>query len=113
MKHIFTCALISSTLGLTGCLLAAAGVGAEAGYVASQDDRSASETLTDQVLVTKVKTQLLADQKVSGMDINVDSFKSVITLKGVVNTKHEADKAIQLAKQVDGVKGVNSKLFVE
>ena len=96
----------------SGCLLAAAGVGAEAGYVLMQDDRTPSETVRDQALVTQVKTKLLADKEVSGLNINVDSFKGMITLKGVVDSQLEVDKAIMLARSVNGVSEVTSKLFV-
>lgn len=99
--------------GLSGCVLAAAGAGAEAGYIASQEDRSAGETIDDQAIVAKVKTTLLADSEVSGLDINVDSFKGVVTLKGVVETARERDKAISLARSVSGVRDVQSKLFIE
>ena len=97
----------------SGCWVAAAGAGAEAGYVASQSERSAGETIDDQVLVTRVKTKLLADAQVSGMAINVDSYKGMVTLKGFVKSHHEADRAIELAKEVNGVKSVKSRLIVE
>lgn len=97
---------------LSGCILAAAGVGAEAGYVASQDDRSASETLTDQYIVSAVKAKLLADPTVSGLDINVDSFKAHVTLRGALETQEEVDKAIELAENTADVIDVTSKLVV-
>ena len=98
---------------LSGCWVALAGAGAEAGYIAAQEDRSTSETLKDQAIVTSVKTKLLANSDVSGLDINVDSFKGVVTLKGVVDSQNEAETAIRLAWSVSGVKDVQSKLFVE
>lgn len=94
----------------SGCLLAAAGIGAEAGYVASQEDRTTSETLKDQLIVSKVKTKLVADPKVSGFDINVDSFKGVVTLRGAMRTDEEIDTAIRIARETEGVKDVVSKL---
>lgn len=97
---------------LSGCWFAAAGVGAEAGYVASQEDRSIGETIDDQALVARVKTKLIADPKVSGLDINVDSFRGVITLKGVLKSEEEVEQAIQVARSTSGVKDVRSKLFV-
>lgn len=110
MKKII---ILISTLTLNGCILLAAGAaGGEAGYVLSQENRTASETLTDQSITAAVKTKLLADQEVSGLDINVDTFKSVVSLKGVVSTDHEIDKALQIARETKGVKDVVSKLVV-
>ena len=100
-------------LSISGCWLAAAGVGAETGYVVAQEDRSVGETIDDQGIVAAVKTKLLADPDVSGLDINVDSFKGTVTLKGVVESSKEVRQAIALAQSVDGVKSVQSKLFVE
>lgn len=97
-----------------GCLAAgAAAVGGEAGYVSAQEDRTAGQTIDDQVIVSKVKTKFLADSEVSGLDINVDSFKGQVTLKGFVKSDREAQKAIEIARNTSGVRGVNSKLIVD
>ena len=106
-------ALLCVCASLSGCWAVAAGAGAEAGYVASQEDRTVGETIDDQAIVTSIKTKLLADQEVSGFDINVDSYKGVVTLKGVVDSHDEAAKAIRIAREVSGVQRVESKLFVE
>ena len=85
MKYITTLAmgiaLSLSAATLSGCWLAVAGAGAEGGYIAAQDDRSTSETLTDQRITSTIKTQMIADSDVSGMDINVDTFKGNVTLR--------------------------------
>lgn len=106
--------LALASLNLNGCFAAAAaGAGAEVAYVASQEDRSTSETLTDQRITSTVKTALLANQQVSGFDINVDTFKAVVTLRGFVDNRKEADKAVQLAAAVSGVKEVKTNLIIK
>jgi hyperosmotically inducible protein len=105
--------LALASLGLNGCIAAAAGAGAEVAYVATQEDRSTSETLTDQRITSTVKTALLANQQVSGFDINVDTFKAVVTLRGFVDNRKEADKAVQLAAAVSGVKEVKTNLIIK
>jgi osmotically-inducible protein OsmY len=97
---------------LNGCLIAAAGVGAEAGYVAGQTDRTASETLTDQYIVTAIKAKLLANSRVPGMDINVDSDKGIVTLRGALEREEEIVTALEIARNTDGVKDVRSKLVL-
>lgn len=112
-NSLITISIIVVALGTSGCWAAAAGAGAEAGYVAAQEERSAGETIDDQVIVTQVKTRLLADNEVSGMNINVDSFRGVVTLKGFVESGLEADKAISIARGVSGVREVRSRLVVD
>jgi len=115
MKHshriaigLFISALM---LGSSGCLLAAAGAGAEAAYVGTQEDRTAGDTIDDQRITSFVKTKLLADPQVSGVDINVDTFKGAVTLRGFVDTTQEAERAIELATSVSGVTSVRSTLI--
>lgn len=110
---ILALGLISLPLSLTGCWVAAGAAGAEAGYVASQEKRSAGETIDDQTILASVKSKLIADPDVSGFSINVDVFKKVVQLRGYVKTQHEIDRAVQIANSVGGVKGVESKLVLD
>lgn len=103
----------ASLFGLAGCWVVAAGAGGEAGYIAAQEDRTAGETIDDQAIVTSIKTKMLADQEVPGLDINVDSFKGKVTLRGVVKTQREAERAVELARSVSGVKSVDSRIHVD
>ncbi len=105
--------LMVVTTSLSGCFLFAAGAGAEAGYVASQDEKTAGETIDDQLIVTSIKTKLLASSKVSGMNMNVDSTKGIVTLRGFAQTHEERQKAIEIARSVSGVKDVVSKLTLQ
>lgn len=97
---------------LGGCLAAAAGAGAEAGYIASQEERTMGETLDDQRITSTVKSKLLADKNVSGLEINVDTFKRHVTLKGTVKSAYEAERAIKLARETSGVRDVKSELEI-
>ncbi len=105
------CILVPS---LTGCWMAAgAAVGGEGVYVATQEDRSIGETIDDQVLLTSIKSKLIADPDVSGLSINVDVSKGVVQLRGYVKTKLEIDRAIELARSTKGVRSVESKLVLD
>src|SRR5258705_11973920 len=64
------------------------------------------EVITDPAITSTVKTKFLAEPGVSGLNINVDTTNGVVTLKGTVKTKAEADKAMMIARQSKGVKGV-------
>lgn len=97
-------------LSLTGCWAAVAGVGAEAGYIAAQEDRTALETLEDQRITASVKGAFIADPLVSALDINVDTYKKNVTLRGFVDSDRESSRAIELARQTGGVVSVRSQL---
>lgn len=72
--------------------------------------KTVGETIDDATVTTQVKTSLLGDPEVGGLRIDVDTFKGVVTLSGAVKTGAERDKAIALAKKVNGVKDVKSTL---
>ena len=72
----------------------------------------AGNAAADATLTTKVKTKLLADERVGGLKIDVDSKDGVVTLTGTVATATEKNAAVALAKGTDGVKSVVDKLKV-
>lgn len=109
-RAIKTIALSLFVLAQSGCWLVAAGAGAEAAYVTTQDDRTAGETVVDQRISTEVKTRLIASSDVSGGNINVDTNKRIVTLRGFVQSEKELTAALEIARSVDGVSGVVSKL---
>jgi osmotically-inducible protein OsmY len=74
--------------------------------------KSVGETIDDATITTRVKTALLNDPDVGGLKIDVDTFKGVVTLSGAVKSKAEEQKAISLARRIDGVKDVKSTLQV-
>ncbi len=101
------------SVSLSGCWLAAGAAGAEGAYVATQEHRSAGETIDDQVILASVKSKLLSDPEVSGLNINVDVFRGEVKMRGFVKTQHEIERAIQLAMSTDGVKSVDSRLVLD
>jgi hyperosmotically inducible periplasmic protein len=72
-----------------------------------------SATLDDATITTRVKTAILNDPGVAGQKIDVNASAGVVTLSGVVKTKDEEARAIDLAKQVRGVTDVKSTLQVQ
>jgi hyperosmotically inducible protein len=55
---------------------------------------------------------LLNDPQVGGLKIDVDTTNGVVTMSGVVKSKAEELRAIELARQTPGVKDVRSTLQV-
>lgn len=68
--------------------------------------------MTDAAITTAVKSKLLADTAVAGLKIDVDTKNGVVTLNGTVNTRTEADRALTLARETDGVNRVIDNLTV-
>lgn len=68
------------------------------------------DTVADAAITTKVKTAMLADSEVKGLQINVDTVGGVVTLTGTVDNKTNIDKAVSLTKGIEGVKSVENKL---
>jgi osmotically-inducible protein OsmY len=89
--------------------LAAALLAACAG---SPSRESTGEALDDSVITTKVKTALIADKRVSGSDVSVETFKGRVLLSGYVRSPEERHTAERIARQVSGVKEVNNKISV-
>ena len=56
----------------------------------------------DSWIATKVKTQLLADERVSGLNIRVVTENQEVFLMGLVGGA-EADRAVDIARNVEGV----------
>jgi hyperosmotically inducible protein len=68
--------------------------------------------LDDATITAHVKTALLNDPQVSALKIDVSTTNGVVTMSGTVRSKGEEERAIQLARQVSGVKEVKSTLEV-
>jgi hyperosmotically inducible protein len=75
--------------------------------------RSAGGVVDDATITTKVKTKLLADDRLSGFAISVDTFKGEVTLSGGVDTPEKKKLATELAQSVDGVRGVNNIIMLK
>lgn len=74
--------------------------------------KSVGETIDDATITAKVKTVLLNDPQVGGMKIDVDTTLGVVTMSGTVKSSAEETRAVQLARNVAGVRDVKSTLQV-
>ncbi len=88
--------------GITGC--------------ASDSNRrgmdSTGEVVSDSWITTKVKSDLAVEKDVSAMNISVKTVDGVVTLSGKASSQAEADKAVRVAGQINGVKSVVNNLDV-
>jgi osmotically-inducible protein OsmY len=81
--------------------------------VAKDTGKKVAGKTDDATTTSAIKMKFAADKTVDAFDINVDTKDGNVTLTGTVNTKAEADKAVALAKTVEGVKSVTPKLTIK
>jgi hyperosmotically inducible protein len=100
------------TLILSGCAAVLVGGAGGAGYAAGTDERSLDVISEDISTTASVKTALIKDEQIDAFDINVDTYRSVVTLHGRVKSLSQLTRAVRLARTISGVKKVKSKLVV-
>jgi osmotically-inducible protein OsmY len=83
------------------------------GCAGGKTHESTGEFFDDSVISNKVKLSILGDSKVKFGQVSVETFKGVVQLSGFVNTKEAANRAVELARRVKGVKQVNNSLIVK
>ena len=98
------------------CFVIGAMLAPVAAHAADGDTDRANPKLfvKDSVITTKIKTKLAAEHPGSAKHIGVDTDKNgVVWLSGTTNSQEEADKAVEIARNTEGVKSVNTKLKVQ
>jgi osmotically-inducible protein OsmY len=69
-----------------------------------------STAFDDAAITAAVKTALLNDEEISGWTIDVETAQGVVTLRGMVGSSREEQRAIELLRAVPGVRDVRSQL---
>ena len=68
----------------------------------------------DSVITTKIKAKLAEEKMGSLMHIKVDTdSKGAVVLSGTVRSQEEADKAVSIAHETEGVTSVRSNIRVK
>lgn len=127
------CALAAPLIGLTGCgredeaeidtpqgeveVETERDAGGKTEEVEVDDDRdrdgaNLGDDLEDSGITAKVSTKLAADDRVKGFEVDVDTQKGVVTLKGNVDGDEAKAAAEEVARSVDGVQDVVNMITV-
>lgn len=72
----------------------------------------AKRVVTDSVITTRVKAKYAVDETVKATKIKVDTKQGVVTLSGNAMSKMEADRAVAMARETDGVNSVVNNIRV-
>ena len=75
-------------------------------------ERSFGDVWTDNVISNKIKAKLIAEPEVRSLNIDVDVYLGVVTLTGIVSTKYQKDRAVQISRSTDGTVKVIDNLKV-
>jgi osmotically-inducible protein OsmY len=94
-------------------LLAAVFFTAFTGCASTQKQSSTGEYIDDSVLTTKVKSAIFNDPALRVGEINVETFRGVVQLSGFVGSQEAADHAVEVARNVNGVKSVKNDMRVK
>jgi hyperosmotically inducible periplasmic protein len=70
------------------------------------------EVITDAWITTRVKSKFVGEDLLKGSDINVDTNDHVVTLKGTVMSAAARARAVEQAKEVEGVHKVVDLLTI-
>lgn len=83
-------------------------------YAADKEPFSVGEFIDDSVITATIKAKYAKDKHVSAMDIKVDTDKDgVVVLSGTADSRSEVDKAVSIAKSVEGVTKVHSRIKIK
>jgi hyperosmotically inducible periplasmic protein len=89
----------------------------EAGRDLAQDAKQAgndvADKVSDAVITTSVKAELVKDPSLSALKINVDTAAGRVVLQGSAPSASARDQAMKLAMAVKGVVSVDNQLKVE
>jgi osmotically-inducible protein OsmY len=76
---------------------------------AAEFAKTETKAVSDSWITTKVKSTFMYSNNVDGSDISVTTTGGIVTLDGKVDSGAERELAIELAKNVRGVKSVQAK----
>ncbi len=73
--------------------------------------KTTEDSLSDAWITSKVKASLLYSRDVDGINIKVDTKGGMVTLGGVVASTEEKSQAVEIARNIRGVRGVDADLL--
>lgn len=83
------------------------------GTSALAEEETAGEYLDDSIITTKVKKAIFDEPGLKSSEIKVETFKGVVQLSGFVSSQNDIDRAVEVAREVEGVKSVKNSMEVK
>ena len=80
------------------------------GCASTSTQQGTGEYFDDSVITTKVKAAIFDEPSLKSAEINVETFKGVVQLSGFVSSSANINKAVEVARGVNGVKSVKNDM---
>ena len=112
MKSYFGLLMVFVMFLATGCTAALIGGAAGGGYAVATDERQTGRMMDDSTITIRINSAMIKDDLVKAHQIDVDTVGGHVTLTGVVKTRKESQRAVQIATREAGVKSVRNNLQI-
>jgi len=87
--------------------------GVENGMSLKDGKATVGDTVDDSIVTAKVKSALLSDSDVKSFDIAIVTRRGEVQLSGFVDNQTQVDRAIAIARGVEGVQSINNEMRVK
>ncbi len=95
-----------------GAVFLSALILAVSGCAVTRGQQSAGEYVDDSRITTAVKSRYATDPTVAATSINVETMNGTVQLSGFAKSQAEKDRAVALARQVNGVQAIKNDIIV-
>lgn len=97
---------------LVGCAAAVVTGTAPVGNPQASSDAAAREHRQDAEIASHINSRYVKDELVNAFDVKIAVSHGIVTLTGTVRSRRAERRAIELARSVEGVRQLVSKLTV-
>lgn len=80
------------------------------GCASTPTQEGTGEYIDDSVITAKVKAAIYNEPALKSAEINVETYKGVVQLSGFVSSQQDWQKAVEIARNVKGVKSVKNDM---
>lgn len=86
---------------------------ADTPVAAAAPETTVGMEIDDTVVTTRVKSALIEHDETKGFDIKVETRKGTVQLSGFVDNRAQADRAISIARGVEGAKAIVDAMTIK
>lgn len=94
-------------------MILAALLATAAGCASTSKQESTGQYVDDSMITTKVKAAVFNEPTLKSSEINVETYKGVVQLSGFVSSETDTKKAVEVARNVNGVQSVKNDMRVK
>ena len=112
MKQLISGIAVMTVVFSAGCAPVLVGAGAAGVYKVATEERTAGTMLDDSSISASIKMELLKDPLVKGRRVDVNTLDGHVILSGVLESELQADRAVEIVNQFEGVKSVKNNFQI-